>query len=81
MAKSVISGYHEITATDTVVFAIPVDSVDSQADLVKQYEIPYVHLSDQPKTACQKSAATNIAGPTNRIPVVIDTNGLHQYQM
>ena len=47
MAKSVISVYPEITATDTVVFAISVDSVDSQADFVKEYEIPYVHLSDQ----------------------------------
>ncbi|MEC9033422.1 MAG: redoxin domain-containing protein [Thermoproteota archaeon] len=50
MAKSVISVYPEITATDTVVFAISVDSVDSQADFVKEYEIPYVHISDKKKS-------------------------------
>ena len=60
MAKSVISVYPEITATDTVVFAISVDSVDSQSDFVKKYEIPYVHLSDPKKIACKKYAGTNI---------------------
>ena len=76
MAKSVISVYPEITATDTVVFAISVDSVDSQADFVKEYEIPYVHLSDQKKTACKKYAGTNIAGLAKRSTFVIDKNGV-----
>ena len=38
MAKSVISVYPQITGTDSVLFAISVDSVDSQAEFVKQYE-------------------------------------------
>ena len=78
MAKSVISVYPEITATDTVVFAISVDSVDSQADFVKEYEIPYVHLSDQKKDACKKYAGTNIAGLAKRSTFVIDKNGIIQ---
>ena len=78
MAKSVISVYSEITATDTVVFAISVDSVDSQADFVKEYEIPYVHLSDQKKNACKKYAGTNIAGLAKRSTFVIDKNGIIQ---
>ena len=78
MAKSVISVYPEITATDTVVFAMSVDSVDSQADFVKEYEIPYVHLSDQMKTACKKYAGTNIAGLAKRSTFVIDKNGIIQ---
>ena len=78
MAKSVISVYSEITATDTVVIAISVDSVDSQADFVKEYEIPYVHLSDQKKTTCKKYAGTNIAGLAKRSTFVIDKNGIIQ---
>ena len=76
MAKSVISVYPEITATDTVVFAISVDSVDSQADFVKEYEIPYVHLSDKKKTACKKYAGTNIAGLAKRSTFVIGMDGV-----
>ena len=78
MAKSVISVYPEITTTDTVVFAISVDSVDSQANFVKEYEIPYVHLSDKKKTACKKYAGTNIAGLAKRSTFVIDKNGIIQ---
>ena len=61
MAKSVISVYPQIIATETVLFAISVDSVDSQSDFVKEYEIPYVHLSDPKKKSCKKYAGTNIA--------------------
>ncbi len=76
MAKSVISVYPEIIATDTVVFAISVDSVDSQADFVKEYEIPYVHLSDKKKIACKKYSGTNITGLAKRSTFVIDKNGI-----
>ena len=76
MAKSVISVYPQITATETVLFAISVDSVDSQADFVKEYEIPYVHLSDPKKKSCKKYAGTNIAGLAKRSTFVIDKNGV-----
>jgi|TARA_B100001540_G_scaffold308750_1_gene323894 peroxiredoxin Q/BCP len=76
MVKSVILVYPKITATDSVLFAISVDSVDSQAEFVKEYEIPYVHLSDQKKKTCKKYAGTNIAGLAKRSTFVIDKNGI-----
>ena len=76
MAKSVISVYSAIISTDTVLFAISVDSVDSQADFVKEYQIPYVHLSDPKKIACKKYAGTNIAGLAKRSTFVIDKSGI-----
>ena len=76
MAKSVISVYSEIISTDTVLFAISVDSVESQAEFVKEYEIPYVHLSDPKKIACKKYSGTNIAGLAKRSTFVIDKKGI-----
>ena len=76
MAKSVISVYSEITSTDTVLFAISVDFVESQSNFVKEYEIPYVHLSDPKKIACKKYAGTNIAGLAKRSTFVVDKNGI-----
>ena len=76
MAKSVISVYTEIISTNTVLFAISVDSVDSQAEFVNEYQIPYVHLSDPKKIACKKYAGTNIAGLAKRSTFVIDKSGI-----
>ena len=76
MAKSVISVYSDIIATETVVFAVSVDSVDSQSDFVKEYEIPYVHLSDPKKIACKKYAGTSITGLAKRSTFIIDKNGI-----
>jgi peroxiredoxin Q/BCP len=76
MAKSVISVYSDIISTTTVLFAISVDSVDSQAEFVKKYEIPYVHLSDPKKIACKKYAGTNIAGLAKRSTFVIGIDGV-----
>ena len=76
MAKSVISVYPQITATNSVLFAISVDSIESQAEFVKEYQIPYVHISDQKKTTCKKYAGTNIAGLAKRSTFVIDKNGV-----
>jgi len=78
MAKSVISVYPEIIATETVVFAISVDSVDSQSKFVKEYQIPYLHLSDPKKIACKKYAGMNITGLAKRSTFVIDKNGIIQ---
>ena len=78
MAKSVISVYPEIISTETVVFAISVDSVDSQNKFVEEYEIPYLHLSDPKKISCKKYAGTNIAGLAKRSTFVIDKNGIIQ---
>ena len=76
MAKSVISVYPEIESTDTVLFAISIDSVDSQAKFVQEYEIPYVHLSDTKKNSCKQYTGLNIAGLAKRSTFVIDKQGL-----
>ena len=76
MAKSVISVYSEIESTDTVLFAISIDNVDSQAKFVDEYKIPYVHLSDTEKNTCKLYAGLNIAGLGKRSTFVIDKEGL-----
>ena len=78
MAKSVISVYPEIVATETVVFAVSVDSVNSQSEFVKEYRVPYVHLSDPKKIACKKYAGTNITGLAKRSKFIIGKNGIIQ---
>ena len=78
MAKSVIFVYPEIVATETVVFAVSVDSVNSQSEFVKEYRVPYVHLSDPKKIACKKYAGTNIAGLAKRSTFIIGKNGIIQ---
>ena len=72
MAKSVISVYPEIESTDTVLFAISIDNVDSQAKFVDEYQVPYVHLSDTEKNTCKQYAGLNIAGLAKRSTFVID---------
>ena len=39
MAKSVISVYSKIESTNSVIFAISIDTVDSQQEFVREYEI------------------------------------------
>jgi peroxiredoxin Q/BCP len=78
MAKSVIFVYPEIVATETVVFAVSVDSVNSQSEFVKEYRVPYLHLSDPKKIACKKYAGTNIAGLPKRSTFIIGKNGIIQ---
>ena len=76
MAKSVISVYSEIESTDTVLFAISIDNVYSQAKFVDEYQVPYVHLSDTQKNTCKLYAGLNIAGLGKRSTFVIDKEGL-----
>ena len=72
MAKSVISVYPEIEASDTILFAISVDNVESQAKFVQEYQIPYIHLSDSKKNICKLYAGLKIAGLAKRSTFVID---------
>tara|TARA_Y100000590_G_scaffold151070_1_gene173573 strand:- start:826 stop:1293 length:468 start_codon:yes stop_codon:yes gene_type:complete len=76
MAKSVVSVYKEILSTDSVLFAISIDSVESQEEFVKEYDIPYVHLSDPKKSTCKKYAGTNIAGLAKRNTFIIGKDGI-----
>ena len=76
MAKSVISVYSKIESTNSVLFAISIDTVDSQKEFVKKYEIPYLHLSDTKKDVCKKYAGLNIAGLAKRSTFIIDKQGI-----
>ena len=76
MAESVISVYPEIESTDTALFAISIDNVESQAKFIDEYNIPYVHLSDTEKNTCKNYAGLNIAGLAKRSTFIIDKEGL-----
>ena len=76
MAKSVISVYDEILSTDSKLFAISIDTVESQKKFVEEYSIPYLHLSDTQKDTCKKYPGTNIAGMAKRATFIIDKNGI-----
>jgi peroxiredoxin Q/BCP len=78
MAKSVISSYSEILSTDSVLFAISIDTVEAQKKFVDEYKIPYQHLSDTSKDTCKKYAGLNIAGLAKRSTFVIDKKGIIQ---
>ncbi len=76
MAESVISVFPEIQATDSALFAISIDTVDSQKKFVEEYNIPYLHLSDSSKNTCKKYAGLNIAGLAKRSTFIIDKKGI-----
>ena len=76
MAKSVISVYSEILSTNSKVFAVSIDTVESQKKFVKEYDIPYLHLSDTQKDTCKKYSGTNIAGLAKRSTFIIDKSGI-----
>lgn len=75
MAKSVISSYDDIVSTDTELFAISVDTVEDQAKFVKDYDIPYLHLSDTTKETCKEYAGLNFVGLPKRSTFIIDKKG------
>jgi len=76
MAKSVIAAYPEILSTDSVLFAISIDSVEDQKKFVKDFNIPYLHLSDPKKEICKKYSGLNIAGLAKRSTFIIDKTGI-----
>ncbi len=76
MAESVIKNYDEILATNSVLFAVSVDTVEDQKKFVSEYQIPYKHISDTKKTTCKQYAGLNIAGLAKRSTFVIDKNGV-----
>ena len=76
MAKSVISVYSQILESNSNLFAISTDTVDSQKKFVKDYDVPYLHLSDTTKNVCKTYAGLNIAGLAKRSTFVIDKQGI-----
>lgn len=75
MAQSTISAHPDIVKTDSVLFAISVDTVEDQKKFVTEYQIPYLHLSDTSKNVCKTYAGLNVAGLAKRTTFVIDKNG------
>ena len=76
MAESVVSAYPDIVSSNSVLFAISVDDVDDQQKFVKEYSIPYLHLSDTTKDTCKKYAGLNFVGLAKRSTFVIDKKGI-----
>ena len=76
MSKSVISVYSEILSTNSKLFAISIDTVESQKKFVDEYNIPYLHLSDTQKNVCRTYPGLNIAGLAKRVTFIIDKNGV-----
>ena len=76
MAKSVISVYSQILETNSTLFAISIDTIDSQMKFVKDYSVPYLHLSDTEKNVCKTYAGLNIAGLAKRSTFLIDKQGI-----
>jgi peroxiredoxin Q/BCP len=75
MAQSTISAYPDIAKTNSVLFAISVDTVEDQKKFVSEYQIPYLHLSDTSKNTCKQYAGLNVAGLAKRSTFIIDKNG------
>ena len=76
MAENVIASYDEIMSTDSVLFAISIDSVKDQKKFVDEYSIPYPHLSNSSKDVYKQYAGLNIAGLAKRTTFVIDKKGI-----
>lgn len=76
MAKSMVDAYSQLTRTGSILFAISVDTVEDQKRFVKEYSIPYLHLSDPSKEACKKYAGLNMVGLAKRTTFMIDKNGI-----
>ena len=76
MAEGVIGSYPDIVSADSVLFAVSIDTVGDQAKFVKEYGIPYLHLSDVRKAVCKKYAGLNFVGLAKRTTFVIDRRGI-----
>lgn len=74
-AKSTIAVYPQILALDAVLFAISIDTVEDQKKFVKEYKIPYLHLSDPKKITCKTYAGLNLAGLGKRSTFIINKEG------
>jgi peroxiredoxin Q/BCP len=74
-AKSTIAVYPQILASDSVLFAISVDTVEDQNKFVTEYNIPYNHLSDPKKIACKPYAGLNLSGLAKRSTFIINKEG------
>ena len=75
LAQSIISAYPQILASDAVLLAISIDTVDDQRKFVEEYKVPFLHLSDPKKVACKTYAGLNLAGLGKRSTFIVDKDG------
>ena len=75
MARSVIAAHPEIASLDAVLFAISVDTVESQKEFVEKYDVPYLHLSNTSRNTCKRYAGLNLVRLAKRSTFVIDAEG------
>lgn len=76
MSENVIASYSDILSTNSILFAISIDTIESQKKFVDEYAIPYPHLSDSTKDTCKIYAGLNIAGLAKRSTFIVDKQGI-----
>lgn len=75
MARGMIAEYPQIRSAGAEVFAISSDTVADQAKFVREWNIPYAHLSDATKETCRTYAGLNMARLAKRSTFVIGPQG------
>ena len=75
MAQATISAYPKIKEQNAELFAISIDTIQDQKKFVKEYGVPYLHLSDTTKNVCKTYAGLNIAGLAKRSTFIINKDG------
>lgn len=75
MAESIISAHPQILETESILFAISIDTISDQKKFVEEYSIPYLHLSDIAKNTCKAYSGLNLAGLAKRSTFIINKEG------
>ena len=76
MARSMVSEYPQIRSAEAEVLAISSDTVSDQAKFVREWNIPYAHLSDTAKEVCRMYAGLNMVRLAKRSTFIIDPQGV-----
>ncbi len=75
MAESIISAHPQILETESILFAISIDTIRDQKKFVEEYSIPYLHLSDIEKNTCKAYSGLNLAGLAKRSTFIVNKEG------
>ncbi len=75
MAESIISAHPQILETESILFAISIDTIRDQKKFVEEYSIPYLHLSDITKNTCKVYSGLNLAGLAKRSTFIVNKEG------
>lgn len=75
MTRSMVAKYTQIRSAGAEVLAISSDTAADQAKFVREWNIPYRHLSDTTKETCRTYAGLNIVRLAKRSTFIIDPQG------